>query len=67
LTEDIGNPDSDFYLEKGRIGHCTADLKQYDVFAVWVKEPVGYDKKGKPIYWVTFRPWTEREKFDICK
>lgn len=61
LMEDIGT------LKKGRIGLCTADLKDYDVFAVWFKEPVGYREDGSPLYWVTFKPWTERDKFDILK
>lgn len=61
LLEDIGS------LKKGRKGLCTADLKEHDAFAVWFEEPVCYSGEGKPIYWVTFRPWTEREKFDILK
>ena len=67
LTEDFGDPNSDFYLEKGRIGLCTADLKEHDVFAVWFKDPIGYREDGSPLYWVTFKPWTEREKFDILR
>ena len=63
LTEDIGDPKGSF-LAKGRIGTCTADLEQYDVFAVWFDEPIGSREDG-PIYWATFKPWSEREKFEI--
>lgn len=65
LTEDIGKPTDLCFLVKGSTGVCTADLEQYNVFAVWFDEPVGTNENGKPIYWVRFEPWSEREKFEI--
>jgi hypothetical protein len=51
-------------LAKGRKGLCTADLKEYDKFAVWFDEPVSVSEDGKPLHWVTF-DWVVRDKFLI--
>lgn len=57
--EDIGPT-----LPKGRKGLCTADLQDYDRFAVWFDDPVSVAEDGRPIHWVSF-DWASRDKFLI--
>lgn len=48
LIEDIGS------LKQNRRGICTAELKKYNVFAAWFKEPVASAEDGRCLYWVNF-------------
>lgn len=59
LIEDIGTT-----LPKGRRGLCTADLQNYNAFAVWFDDPVSFAEDGRPIHWGTF-DWASRDKFRI--
>lgn len=56
LIEDIG------CLKKGNQGIVTADLPDYNVFAIWFDELVYISEEDIALHWIRF-DWSEKGKF----